>query len=133
MKIGDLAKQAGVNIQTIRFYEREKVMRAPLRTASGYRSYTGRDLQHVLFVKQCQQLGFTLAEIKQLASLHESLAATRNMDAPALQKFSAMANDRLRIIDDKIAALLDMRRNLVMLLTQAGSPGDQCPGRKPGS
>jgi MerR family copper efflux transcriptional regulator len=133
MKIGDLAKSAGVNIQTIRFYEREGVMRAPSRTASGYRAYTDRDLQHVMFVKQCQQLGFTLAEIKQLATLHESLAATRNLDAAALARFAAMAGERLQIIDSKILALQEMRRNLELLLRQAGSSADQCPGRKTGS
>jgi DNA-binding transcriptional MerR regulator len=130
MKIGDLAKRAGVNIQTIRFYERERVMRAAPRTASGYRAYGDRDLQHVMFVKQCQQLGFTLAEIKQLATLHESLAATLNMDAAALARFAAMAGERLQLIDAKIAGLQDMRRNLERLLRQTGSPADQCPGRK---
>ena len=66
MKIGDLAKRAGVNIQTIRFYERERVMRAPSRTASGYRSYTDRDLQHIVFVSGGQSrraLGATRADI----------------------------------------------------------------------
>ena len=130
MKIGDLAKRTGVNIQTIRFYEREHVMRAPRRTASGYRSYTDRDLQHIVFVKQCQQLGFTLAEIKQLAALHESLAATRNLDAAALSRFGTMAAERLRMIDAKIGALQDMRRNLERLMAQTGSAADQCPGRK---
>src|SRR5580693_6233172 len=133
MKIGQVAKRAGVNIQTIRFYERERVMRAPPWTASGYRTYSDRDLQHILFVKQCQQLGFTLAEIKQLAAVHESLAASRNLDAAALERFSTMAGERLRMIDGKIAALRRMRNNLVRLLAQTGTSGDQCPGRKPDS
>lgn len=130
MKIGELAKRAGVNIQTIRFYERERVMRVPSRTPSGYRSYSDRDLQHILFVKQCQQLGFTLAEIKQLAALHQSLAATRNLDAAALVRFAAMAAERLQTIDAKISALQGMRRNLEGLLAETGSSADQCPGRK---
>ncbi len=129
MKIGELAKRGGVNIQTIRFYERERVLRVAPRTVSGYRSYTERDLQHVLFVKQCQQLGFTLAEIKQLAGLHESLAASRNLDRVAMDRFSLMASERLRMIDGKISALREMRRNLERLLVQAGSPGDRCPGK----
>ena len=130
MKIGELAKRAGVNIQTIRFYERERVMRVPSRTPSGYRSYSDRDLQHILFVKQCQQLGFTLAEIKQLAALHQSLAATRNLDAAALGRFAAMAAERLQTIDAKISALQGMRRDLEGLLAETGSSADQCPGRK---
>lgn len=130
MRIGELAQRAGVNIQTIRFYERERVLRAAPRTASGYRAYGERDVQHVLFVKQCQQLGFTLAEIRQLATLHESLAATRNLDTAAMGRFAAMAGERLATIDAKIAALQNMRRDLQRLLAQAGSSADQCPGRK---
>ena len=72
MKIGDLAKRAGVNVQSIRFYEREQLLRQPARTASGYRSYTEHDLEHVVFIKQCQHLGFTLKEIRELADLHRS-------------------------------------------------------------
>jgi DNA-binding transcriptional MerR regulator len=130
MKIGELAKRAGVNIQTIRFYERERVLRAAARTASGYRSYADRDLQHVVFVKQCQQLGFTLAEIRQLASLHQSLAETRNLDAAAMDRFTALAQERLQIIDAKIAVLGEMRRNLDRLLKQSRVADDQCPGQK---
>jgi MerR family mercuric resistance operon transcriptional regulator len=126
MRIGELAKQAGVNIQTIRFYERERVMRAAPRSPSGYRSYTNRDLQHVQFVKRCQQLGFTLAEIKQLAGLHESLAASRNMDRAAMERFSAMAGERLKLIDSRIEALQEMRRNLAHLIAETSSPAARC-------
>src|SRR5215469_3080728 len=72
---GELARNAGVNLQTIRFYERQGLLPKPLRTASGYRSYQENDLERVRFIKRNQQLGFTLAEIKQLMRLHNVLVS----------------------------------------------------------
>ena len=75
MRTGELARNAGVNLQTIRFYEREGLLPKPARTVSGYRSYQQSDLERVIFIRKNQQLGFTLAEIKQLMQLHGVLAA----------------------------------------------------------
>ena len=75
MRTGELARKAGVNLQTIRFYEREGLLPKPPRTVSGYRSYQESDLERVVFIRRNQQLGFTLAEIKQLLQLHSVLAA----------------------------------------------------------
>jgi DNA-binding transcriptional MerR regulator len=61
VRIGELATQAQVNIQTLRFYERKALLRAPLRSASGYRSYELSDLEQVRFIRNCQGLGFTAA------------------------------------------------------------------------
>ncbi|RMH60207.1 MAG: heavy metal-responsive transcriptional regulator, partial [Bacteroidetes bacterium] len=69
MKIGDVAKRAGVNVQTIRFYERKGLMEAPPRTASGYRQYTGEAVRRIRFIKHAQELGFSLREIHELLSL----------------------------------------------------------------
>src|SRR5271165_6959995 len=60
MRIGELAERAEVNIQTLRFYEREGLIPPPERTASGYRSYALSDLERVRFIRICQGLGFTL-------------------------------------------------------------------------
>jgi MerR family copper efflux transcriptional regulator len=86
MRIGELAALAEVNIQTVRFYEREGLLRAPVRTASGYRSYAERDLEHLHFIRLCQGLGFTLREIQQLIHA-ESSACT--MTGPILTTSSA--------------------------------------------
>ncbi len=75
MRLGELALRAGVNLQTIRFYERRNILREPARTASGYRVYIKSDLEDVCFIKQCQALGFTLKEIQPLLQLHT--AATK--------------------------------------------------------
>jgi len=126
MKIGELAEKAGVNIQTIRFYEREQILREPPRTSSGYRSYAEKDLQQVMFVKVCQSLGFTLHEIRQLAGFHSSLGKAPNACDKPLQEICALAAERLRIVDDKIAALQAMRQSLVDLLNQP----TECPSVK---
>lgn len=54
MRIGELAKQAGVDVQTIRFYEREALIEAPLRTASGYRNYAPAHLERLNFIRHCR-------------------------------------------------------------------------------
>ena len=72
MRIGEISARAGVNVQTIRFYEREKLLRKPLRTVSGYRKFEEGDLERVRFIKDSQRLGFSLKEIKELLEIHES-------------------------------------------------------------
>src|SRR5437588_6502579 len=75
MLTGELARNAKVNLQTIRFYERQGLLPEPARTAAGYRSYEQRHLERVVFIKHNQELGFTLAEIKQLLDMHVVVAA----------------------------------------------------------
>jgi len=64
MTIGRLAEQAGVNIDTIRYYERNGLLPAPQRRASGYREYALADIERLRFIRRSKALGFTLAEIK---------------------------------------------------------------------
>ena len=119
MRIGELAKKAGVNVQTIRFYERRKLLRDPLRTPSGYRSYSDADLDRVQFIKQSQQLGFTLKEVKDLLDIHKPSPALRRPANSEWQKAFQIARDRLGMISDKIAFLEKMRDQLVAVLRQA--------------
>ena len=69
MKIGEFAKQAGVNVQTVRYYERRGLLPEPDRRASGYREYSPDCLQRLQFIRRTQELGFTLAEIGDLLAL----------------------------------------------------------------
>lgn len=69
MRIGVLARRAGVNVQTVRYYERRGLLAAAARRPSGYREYTERSLDRLLFIRRAQQLGFTLGEIENLLSL----------------------------------------------------------------
>src|SRR6266851_1112750 len=131
MKIGDLAKRAGVNVQSIRFYEREQLLRQPARTASGYRSYTEHDLEHVVFIKQCQHLGFTLKEIRELADLHRSVVSIREdaKNAPReMERIMAIAAERLQTIDEKIGFLQQMRDRLATGRSLLVS--GRCPAQK---
>ena len=69
MKIGELARQAGVDVQTVRYYEREGLLDAPARTSSGYRAYGPRHLERLNFVRHCRSLDMPLAEIRRLIEL----------------------------------------------------------------
>jgi MerR family transcriptional regulator, copper efflux regulator len=131
MRIGELASRAGVNIQTLRFYEREGLLRPPLRTVSGYRSYGEKDLERVLFIRLCQGLGFTLREIHQLFHLHTRIAEyddKKTLKASAVKEIVEMAHERLTAIDDRITALNSMRSELASLIeTLTGESPAACP------
>jgi MerR family transcriptional regulator, copper efflux regulator len=131
MRIGELAARAEVNIQTLRFYEREGLLRPPPRTASGYRSHMDSDLERVRFIRLCQGLGFTLREIQHLLILHKSVAQYRGavkMMPSAVREIVTMANERLELIDEKLTALSSMRAELTALVAAltGDSPGT-CP------
>jgi DNA-binding transcriptional MerR regulator len=134
MHIGELAAKATVNIQTIRFYEREGLLPAPSRNNSGYRCYGPSDLERVTFIKRNQELGFTLGEIMQLLDLHRVVAA---MPLPLHRKPSelrgiiALGHERLDVINEKIRALHTIRRRLTSLLRQLESATvATCPAAK---
>jgi MerR family copper efflux transcriptional regulator len=136
MHIGELARSAQVNVQTIRFYERQGLLPRPARTAAGYRLYEARDLERVIFIQRNQELGFTLAEIQQLFELHDAMLATsrrtrRNSDE--VQAIIAMGRERLQTINRKIQTLHDMRRNLATVVKHLESANvPTCPiGKSP--
>lgn len=119
MHIGELARSAGVNIQTIRFYERQALLPKPVRNSSGYRSYDQSDLERVTFIKRNQQLGFTLIEIKQLIQLHGSMSSKpkdlkRKPDE--VLAIISLGRDRLQVIDEKVRMLRLMRKQLVSVV-----------------
>lgn len=134
MRTGELARRAGVNIETLRFYERQKLLRAPARTAGGYRDYSERDLETVCFIKQCQHLGFTLKEIGQLVELHRVFpksAATGKPKNAEVAKFLRMSEERLCTIDQKIEALRIMRADLSRLASELRkTKGLVCPATR---
>lgn len=116
-KIGEVARHAAVNLQTIHFYERKGLLPRPPRTASNYRVYSGDAVQRVRFIKRAQELGFALRDIKELLSLRAT-PGTRCADV------RQQAQAKLRNIDAKIATLQRMRRALTRLI-------GECEGRKP--
>jgi Cd(II)/Pb(II)-responsive transcriptional regulator len=72
LKIGELAKLTGCSVQSIRFYEKEKLISAPRRSDGNYRLYGLKSLEQLTFIKHCRNLDITLAEIKQLLDLKQS-------------------------------------------------------------
>jgi DNA-binding transcriptional MerR regulator len=132
MLIGALAKKTNVPIQTIRFYELRKLLRQPPRTASGYRSYTEADVERLGFIKQCQHIGFTLKDIRELLSIHDAAQTVFAPSNPAPghtspgQKMAGpwkravrIAEERLRIVDEKIAELAKLRAQLEGIMQAA--------------
>lgn len=122
---GKLAKAAGVNTETLRYYEREGILEPAQRTKAGYRIYDDNAKDRIRFVHQAQSLGFTIREIKELIHLDSKLDA--ECDDLRLQ-----AIDKLASVDRKITELQRMRAGLATLLTscEAGQPLRNCPVMK---
>jgi DNA-binding transcriptional MerR regulator len=105
MKVGQVAKAAGVSIQTIRFYERRGLLPVPIRLSSGYRDYPDRSVSTVLLIKQMQELGFTLRELSRFIHLLET-----EPHNPVERR--ACVEAKLTSIDEQIERLRSMRRQL---------------------
>ena len=71
LTIGRLARRAGVGIDTVRFYERARLLPRPVRTASGYRTYGDADVERLRFIRRAKALGFTLDDIAELLTLSQ--------------------------------------------------------------
>ena len=95
MRIGEIAAKAGVNVQTLRYYERRGLLEPPPRTPSGYRIYPMSTVKLVRFIKRVQELGFSLTDAEDLLSLREGLSPG---DVQAIAE-SKLAGIRARIQD----------------------------------
>jgi DNA-binding transcriptional MerR regulator len=136
MRIGELAAQAGVNVQTIRFYERRKLLGEPPRAPSGYRSYSQTDLEALQFVRWAQQLGFSLKEVKQLLQLHAAMvslpSARLRRDPVELDSIVRMAQEKLSAVQEKIKLLKSMGKQLSSTIEKLRNrPEPVCPASKP--
>jgi MerR family transcriptional regulator, copper efflux regulator len=122
LKVGEVAKQGGVNLQTIHYYERRGLLPRPPRTGSNYRAYPEEAVRRVQFIKRAQELGFTLKEIKELLSLR----ATPRARCETVRK---RAETKVEDIDAKIRTLRGMRKALTKLIAECSGKGPvtQCP------
>jgi DNA-binding transcriptional MerR regulator len=130
MRIGELSKQAGVKVGTIRFYERRELLKPPERTSSGYRLYVAQDVKVVKAIKQLQELGFTLKEIRELVNLHRSAAspAVDRAGTRGLQQMIALTKEKLQVIDKKSQLLRQMRREVAKMLHNLQTSAEKaCP------
>jgi MerR family copper efflux transcriptional regulator len=122
LTVGEVAKQAQVRIETLRYYEREGLVDSPPRNAANYRLYPEDTVRRVQFIKRAQELGFSLKEIKELLSLRvdpaTSCAEVRNR---ALEKMTT--------IEEKIQALTAMKYALAKLVEECSGQGEitDCP------
>ena len=117
LRTSDVARQAEVNLETIRFYERSGLLPKPPRTRSGYRSFSPEVVRRVRFIKRAQELGFSLKEVKELLSLRADPDTT-------CADLRARADEKLVDIEQKIRDLRRMQKTLTQLAAA-------CPGRGP--
>lgn len=120
--IGTVAKAAGVNVETIRFYERKGLIIRPEPVATSFREYPLETVERIRFVKRAQELGFTLAEIKDLLRLSDGEYGTR-ADVKDLAE-SKLSSIRQKIND--LAQIENMLQELVDRCTGQGSVSE-CP------
>jgi len=122
MKIGEVAAQAGVNIQTLRYYERRGLLEEPMHLPSGYRLYAPEVVRLVRFIKRAQDLGFTLKEIEELTRLRESRTRSRT-------EVLELAQAKIRDIDEKTRHLRAIRKALTVLTESCACRGSslECP------
>jgi DNA-binding transcriptional MerR regulator len=107
LRIGDVARSAGVNVQTLRYYERRGLV-APAYRHSGQREYEPADVSRVRVIRSAQRLGFTLSEIQELFELSAHRRGTGELRARATAKLAE--------IDERIARLQAMRAELVKVV-----------------
>ena len=119
LSISQVARQAGVNLETIRFYERRGLLAKPARTRSGYRAFSPDAVRRVLFIRRTQEIGFSLKEIRELLILQ--------LD-PSTTCTEVRGRARLKL-DDVENKIRDLQRIKTALLRLAAV----CPGIGPTS
>jgi MerR family transcriptional regulator, copper efflux regulator len=122
LTIGEVAEQAGVHIETLRYYERRGLVAKPPRTRSNYRRYPRDAVKRVQFIKRAQVLGFSLKDIKELLSLRAAPEAS-------CAEVRAHADAKIKDINDKIVALTAMKHALSTLVRECSGEGPltECP------
>jgi DNA-binding transcriptional MerR regulator len=107
--IGALSKQTGVNIETIRYYERIGLIPPPPRTDSGRRLYGAEDVRRLTFIRHARDLGFDIAAIKTMLALQE-------MPQASCEQVSRIASDQLAAVESRIRRLLGLRTELTRMI-----------------
>lgn len=124
LTIGGLAERSQVSRDTLRFYERKRLLPAPRRTPSGYRLYSEDDAARVGFIRRAQALGLTLEDIKQL------LRAQTLKTADQCRRVASRLRGRIQAVDAKIVQLRAFRAELARSLRhceRAGAEPSCCP------
>ncbi len=111
-RIGEIAERTGVSVETLRYYEKRRLLNAPARTEGGFRIYSDAVVLQVKFIKQAQSLGLTLDDIQQLAA-----SRLRTNHAASCQKVRDLLTRRIEDIEGRIKELREFRRTLHEHLT----------------
>ena len=109
--IGALSKRTDVNIETIRYYERIKLIPPPPRTDSGRRLYGAEDVRRLTFIRHARDLGFDISAIKTMLALQEVPEAS-------CQEVSHIATDQLEAVESRIRRLLGLRTELTRMIQE---------------
>jgi len=122
LTIGHLAREAGVNLETVRYYERQGLLAKPPRSASGYRLFPSDAARRLRFIRRARELGFSLKEIRELLSLRVSRRTTS-------ADIRTRAEAKIVDIEAKIKSLESMEKTLRKLtrVCDGCSPVAQCP------
>lgn len=113
MQIGELSQRSGVNVETIRYYERSGVLPRPDRTSGGRRAYSETDANRLSFVRHARDLGFDLRSVKTLLALQEQPEAS-------CEAASRIAEGELRGVEERIEMLLRLREELRRMVSECG-------------
>lgn len=119
LTIGALARDSGVNLETIRFYERSGLLPAPQRSAAGYRHYQQMDVRRLRFIRRGRELGFSLEEIRSLLEL------AAHPESPC-ESADQMVREHLDAIETRIRDLQNMRSELSKLAGCHSSHAEHC-------
>ena len=122
LSIGQVARRAGVGVETVRFYEREGLLEEPPRRASGYRQYDEQVVKRLHFIKRAQQLGFSLKEITELLML-------RVDGQTSCEEVKRHAETKIAGVEQKLLELQRMRQALLQVasLCTGEGPRSRCP------
>ena len=120
ISIGELSKLSGVNVETIRYYQRRGLVAKPYKPLGGHRRYASSAAARVRFIKRAQQLGFSLEEVSSLLRLE---------DGQSCRETRLLAEHKLALIEERIADLNRMRRMLKGLIAECalGQRPRSCP------
>jgi len=118
--IGALARAAGVNVETIRYYQRRGLVPEPVRPLGGIRRYAPEHVRRLRFIRQAQQLGFSLEEVGELLSLEDGLHC---------HEVEVIASHKLTTVRERVAQLTRIEKALVTLVGKCrGNQGKlRCP------
>lgn len=119
LTIGKLAERSGVNVETIRYYQRRGLLEQPKKPRSGYRQYSAGTAKRIRFIRRAQALGFTLEEVAGLLRLDVARACSETRE---------LAAHKLQMIEERLTELTAMRNGLAALVSECGKGGKRpCP------